>query len=453
MSFWRGRVWHDEVHRLLGENLFYFLARVRPFDSDDVKQRLDTLLAAEQPGSVRAFAVFGSYDLLIRAWLHPNVSAQFQASLKSRLSGLRTLYPFSVTKIEKRWFWGKDVEADIDPEVLQDLDERKIQTVQSGEDPELLQTLLKAKLVIEREALDRHIRFFVAINLENVTQELQESVVKALMIYFADNPDLERPSIYTGYGFCSILLKAQVENYYDVPKLPNWIGERFRALGASTETFLVHSPRELSGDESIGRATFKAIKGKNLFVRSIIPELYEIPSRRADEIEAFLIAKIHDRELRPKDKRLLHDYLLACLHDNAAEMARTIFTFFAELENFLRKRHGEFIGRRNLDMIRLFEELKIIGEKDRFLSLGNALNLCSLAAVRAGAIEPKPPGWGDLVQLRNKIGHGEIDVLWNWQYPVEIMLAYLPKIRWLIHDMERVLEKAESEGIAPGLYL
>jgi hypothetical protein len=453
MSFWRYRAWHDEVHRLLGESLFYFLARVRPFDSDDVKQRLDTLLSREQPGSVRAFAVFGSYDLLIRAWLHPNVSAQFQDWLKRDLIGLRTLYPFSVTKIEKRWFWGENVEAAVSPEALQDLDEEKIPAVQSGGEPELLSRLLRANLVIAREPFDEYIRFFVAINLENVTHELQESVVRNLKAYFAENVDLERASIYTGYGFCSILLKAEVKDFYSIPKLPNWIGKQFRALGASTETFLAHSPRELSGDESIGRATFKAIKGKNLFARSIIPEIYETAAGKADGIEAFLVAKVHGRELRPKDKKLLHDYLLACLHDNAAEMARTVFTFFAELENFLRKKHGEYIGRRSLNMTGLFEELKINRESDRFLSLGPALDLCSLAAARAGGVPPKPSGWGSLVKLRNEIGHGEIDVLRNWQYPAETIVEYSSKIRWLIDDMESVVESAEQGDAPIRLYL
>jgi hypothetical protein len=134
-------------------------------------------------------------------------------------------------------------------------------------------------------------------------------------------------------------------------------------------------------------------------------------------------------------------------------MARTVFTFFAELENFLRKKHGEYIGRRSLNMTGLFEELKINRESDRFLSLGPALDLCSLAAARAGGVPPKPSGWGSLVKLRNEIGHGEIDVLRNWQYPAETIVEYSSKIRWLIDDMESVVESAEQGDAPIRLYL
>ena len=383
MSFGSDYAWNDPVHRLLGESLFYFLAQVRPFDPEGIKRNVDRFLAERQPGSVRVFAVFGSNDLLIRAWLHPNAQSEFQTWLNEGLN-CRVLYPFSVTKIDWRWSWG-DAQEGTAKELLKDLDEKKIRAVQSGTNPDLLEELKTVKLVMERKVLDNSIRFFVAVTLGNVTQQTQDGVVKRIKAHLDGSSDIHCVSIYSGYGFCSILLKAQVLDYHGIPKVPNWIGTEFRDLGASTETFLVHSPTELAGDESIGRTTFQAIKGKNLFVGSIIPEVYgEVHDSllsRAEEIQTFLVGIAHESYLKLRDKTLLHDYLLPYLRDDPADMARTIFTFCAELESFLRKRCEEFIGRSGADLRALCEKLGILKDRRRYFTLEQLLNLCS-AAIR-----------------------------------------------------------------------
>jgi hypothetical protein len=291
----------------------------------------------------------------------------------------------------------------------------------------------------------------VAVTLNNVTQQIQDGVVHEIRARLDGSPDIRRVSIYSGYGFCSILVKAQVLDYYGIPEVPNWIGTEFRALGASTETFLVHNPAEMAGDESIGRTTFQAIKGKNLFVRSIIPEVYEAHESvvsRAEEIQTFLMGMAHESDLKPRDKKLLHDYLLPYLRDNPADMAKTIFTFCAELEGFLRKRCEEFIGRSGSDLKTLCEKLGISKDRRRHFTLDQLLNLCSLAIRETGKPASAQKDWQPLAQLRNDVAHGDFDLMSDWQTPAKVLVDCLPGVRDLTRSILDVLplRPGESSG-------
>jgi len=445
MSFWSDKVWDDRVHQLLGENLHYFLVQVRPFAPKKVQQRLNLLLSQKEPGSVRAFAIFGSSDLLIRAWLHPSALLEFQRLLKESLENFRALYPFSVTN------WDSGSEEDPAAEgLLEDLDEGKIRAVQSDRSRELLDQLRKVNLVRVQEPLEKSIRFFVAVNLGNITQEAQEGVVTRIRTYLAGIPDIQRLSIYSGYGFCSILLEAQTLNYFCIPDIPNWIGAEYLALDASTETFLVHSPEALAGSEVIGRSTFQAIGGTNLFVQSIIPDVYDVhpgDSRRHEDVKALLLPFSHENDLKPRDKTLLRDYLLPYLDDDPAGMARTIFTFFAELEGFLRKRAEEFTGRQGLTVKEVCASLRIEKGAGKFFTLDHLLNICSTAIRHAGGEGPSQKDWAPLVELRNRVAHGNYDFAVDWEQPVKTLIAGLPKIHKLTAAILEVIPLAEGESM------
>src|SRR5215216_4939869 len=105
-NFFEDKFWHHSIHERLGETLFYFLARVRPLDHEEISAHLKKFLQDKRLGSIRVFPIFGSFDLLIRAWLHPSVVNTFRKGLDSILVGSsHTLHtPFSVEHIDKRWY-------------------------------------------------------------------------------------------------------------------------------------------------------------------------------------------------------------------------------------------------------------------------------------------------------------------------------------------------------------
>jgi len=453
MSFWNDKVWDDRVHQLLGESLHYFLVQVRPFAPKKVQQRLNQLLSQKEPGSVRAFAIFGSSDLLIRAWLHPSALLDFQRLLNESLENFRALYLFSATRTDRSGGSGPD-ENPAAEQLLRDLDEEKIRAVQSGRNPELLDQLIAVKLVRFREPLENSIRFFVAVDPGSITQEALDGVAARIRAHLAGISDIQRLSIHSGYGFCSILLEAQTLNYFCIPDIPNWIGAEYLALDASTETFLVHSTEALARSELIGRSTFRAMGGTNLFVQSIVPEVYDVhpgASRRHEEVKALLLPYAHQNDLKPRDKILLHDYLLPYLRDDSAGMARTVFSFFAELESFLRKRAEKFIGLQGLTVKQVCASLGIEKGAGKFFTLDQLLNISSAALRHAPGEGLVQKDWAPLSELRNRVAHGDYDFATDWDQPVRIFIAGLPKVHKLTATILDVIPPAPDEPT--GVYL
>ena len=114
--------WHERVHLRLGENLYYFFFKLSPFDTRRARHELDEMIKKNQLGSVRSFEIFGAYDLIVRAWLHPNIVNQFRGWLTSALKDqLRATHTFEVTHIDRRWY------KSADPKVLAKIDDRIIQ--------------------------------------------------------------------------------------------------------------------------------------------------------------------------------------------------------------------------------------------------------------------------------------------------------------------------------------
>ena len=449
LNFWDNKFWHHEVHLRLGEALYYYLVRVRPFDSDDVRDRLKKLLSEQQLGSVRVFPIFGTYDLIIRAWLHPNVATRFRAELDAILavagSG-HAVHTFMVERIDKRWH----DQQGVDRSLLESLDEYAIRDVQRGERLDLLRRLIDGKLVLTRRRT-QNISFFTTINIEAITDALPAGVVNAIRQYLLDRPRvIENVSIYRGSGYCSILVKGEVGNYFNIAPLPNWIGSTYRDFRVHTETYLVHEASHILGDEVVGEATFDALQGRDLFVQAIIPELYNkiIGQLKRGAVERLLNEAALTLALTDKDKKVLHDYLLAYLNDDKTGMAKTMFTLFFELETYLRERHKEFVGRKTkggtvgemYDKIHTPEAERENPTLKTFLHLYSQTIKVTDEANEFGDLVGGE--WDNLAKLRNDIVHGNVDPLQNWDSLMKRLLPSLPRIRRLLLLIESVTGKA-----------
>jgi len=448
MDNWEGKGWHYLVHMRLGEVLFYYLVRIRPFDLNETAKRMRELLAEKRLGSVRVFPIFGPYDLLIRAWLHPSVETEFREWLEHRVENYRVVHPFAVTSIDYKWY-GKEV----DRELLASLNEDIIKEAQSGENEELISRLIAGKLIIEREKerLSQNIKFFIAVNMDKSAYAARTDIIRSIERHIIKDEQegeiIQHPSIYRGYGFCDILVKGQASSFFQISDLPNWIGSQSSSFGISTETYLVHGPDQIAGDEKIGEATFSAIAGKNLFIQSIIPELYESSSEMKFQIESFLReiehGEKHSKYLAQKDKKIIHDYLTGYLNKDYTQMAQTLFIYFYSLENFLRDKHKDFIQRalRSGPQIGdLYKDVNAAKESGKFLTLGDLMRIYLLTLQRAEGVEnvPSLENWQDLVNVRNKIAHGEVDFTKEWDDILKRILKQLPNIHKLVNIVEEI---------------
>ena len=420
----------------MGETLFYYLVRVRPFDLDQIVDRMVSILEDLRLRSVRVFPVFGQWDILIRAWLHPTLINSFQTQLNSKLAdSIKAHHTFAVSKIIRRWY---ERGQDIDNHLLENLDESTLRQVQSGQNSTLLNKLIDGQIVqIRDKPTVTAISFFIAMNLDMGTNAIYDDLIGALNDYLSNNPDVKNASIYRGYGFCQVLFKGQVQDYFNIAKLTNTISRQFKSVGINTETFLLHGPTHIIGNDGIGETTFLGLKGKNLFVQSIIPELYDDDFSIRHDIERFVDSEARNKEFTTEDKKLIRGYLVGLLSNDVTQMASTLFSYFTGLERFLRTNHARFIGTKTKRPLK--EAYKAIGlePSKKHLALGDLLRLYS------DVIEGTDPqnkhlsgNWEDIATIRNQIAHGDEGFDTKWKEHLKVLFTQLPRLNQLVSIIE-----------------
>ncbi len=437
----------------------YYFVRVRPFEPTLAKADLTAIIRERQLGSIRVFPIFGPYDLLIRTWSYPTVATRVSDYLDAGLRGFRDLEYFSVTHIYHCWYsktfrrreqrripplGGQQAAAE--PVLLETLDEKTIRAVESGAAHEMESALIAADLLIDRPAPRRTIRFFVPIRFAENTPAIVSTAVRDLAEYFQSHSDqVASWSLYGGYGFCSLLVAGAVaaDRYEDVALLPNWVGEHFQDFGASTETYLAHGYDHLIVETKIAESTFREIKGKDLFVQTVIPELYEVRrDKKVEEVEQFLKTQVEGKLLTTQDRSLLHDALLAYLRNSPSEMVKTLLIFFIDIESFLRDSLNEFIGRLiQEDPVRFLEKAGIAREKGRFLTMGDLLKAYSLALNSNGQDRVQRLDIAAFVRSRNLIAHEGVNALVQWREILGGVVESLVGVREILSAVQDVTKR------------
>lgn len=423
--------WHRQVHQRLGEKLHYYIVRARPLDSHEIVRNLKATVS-RLFGSIHVFPIYGSYDVLIRIWLHPINEAKFRHELSHAMVQAgedRRIHVFTVDTIEQSWY----EQVTLKDDDLRALNESLIMRVQDGEEPDAYNELRNKGLILKREQSE-DILFFLAIQLRHeFDDEHAHSVALAIRDSLAENSEIRNASIYRGSGYCSVLVRAETTNYFAIGSL-SWIRERFHALGATTETYLVQTAGYVFAEERIGQATFSALQGRDLLVQAILPELYDAPFAKGQAIKRFIDDEVRQVPLTDKDRDLLHDYLLGRLDDNAVRMMTVLFTFFVEIEQCLRGRYQEFACRQSTITMADWYQRAGLTDIKKNPAIGDVLRVTQevIKATKAVEFPDLINDWEDLAKLRNEIAHGGVDILAQWDSLMHRLLRYLPRLRRLL---------------------
>jgi hypothetical protein len=416
MDSWSNLEWHYEVHSRFGEQLVYYLLRIRPFQVLEIQTKLKELLQRKNLESVRVSVIFGRNDLLIRAWLHPVTTREFPEWLKNALQFDTEVLVFTVAKP----FVISSVSADTTlPEELLDKlsDEGMIQAVEDGHDLDWLRELIDAGVVIQQEQTGADpIRFFLAIRLSQEDHRIRDAVSRELLEHInKEMPTIKNVSIYQGNGFCHLLLKGEVgTNYFAIGELVQWILQSLSTFEASTETYVVALANPLvETPDKISKATFHAIEGKDLLVEKILPELYGVHYHHKDQIERFFNSV--SRQTVVDARRLVHDYLLGYLKGKNADVRGVLFTLFNELEEYLRNNHISFAVSNRVEVTEVYKAIHF-NENAKQITLAPLLDLYYyIINVRNLSKNLKELGQlRELSNLRNKPFHGDWDVKTEW---------------------------------------
>jgi hypothetical protein len=449
MPFSENTAWSYRVHERLGEELHYYVVNVRPYVRKKIVSEFEHIIEQHKLGSVRVFPIFGRHDLIVRAWLHPNVAHNFHQWVREGVEGFVAAHELRVTNYLYRWSSGP-----CDPHratmLVRQLTEQTIRAVQGGgKNDKALEDLRKQGLVLDLGSVSR-ITFFVALFWP--VSLLDSAVTTRLLSYLIAHPSLERVTVDIGIGFCSMLCKGQVElsNYFEISNFVQWIGEDLGDVGVTTETFLSHESRHIAGREFIGDATFSEIRGIDLTAQALIPELYDNTSvisvdlRR--EIEIALTA-IGSRELGDNERKLVHDYLLGVMQDDPKERAKPLGSFFMTAEYTLRDALDlccrSFAGKAPRDLYTVAGLPEGSHGEDRLHSLGSLLRLYAAAIKASGRedLQHLAEGWQALAEARNDVVHGKKRFMTEWKHYLDVIIREVPRFR----ELEVVIQQLQEE--------
>jgi hypothetical protein len=193
------------------------------------------------------------------------------------------------------------------------------------------------------------------------------------------------------------------------------------------------------GDETIGSATLLALHGKDLFVQSIVPDIYDNAFAKQEQVVRFLVDEAQQYVFTEKDRKLLRDYLMAFLKDDGNEMAKTILLAFFGLESCLNKQHMKFISERTgRPAHEVYRSAHLLDEISR-PSLKHKLQVCAFAIKETdqnGEFHDLTGNWDDLPHLRNDIMHGNVDPMTDWDVILRRLMSFLPRLRQLLKLIE-----------------
>lgn len=439
---WHNHVWNYQVHQRFGESLYYFLVDLKPVEMRTLRAHLESFILEKELGGLRVFVLFGEYDLMIRAWLHPSVAHQLPGLLDGRVP-LNDIQVFAATRVHRRWYESELASAG--KKYLDMLDEREVRKVQGTEDQELLSKMKEHRLVIPRlnhgEPL---IKFFVTATFETDKTGIVDSAVRDIQEHLTQCKELQNVSVYSGFGFATILITAHVraDDYFKIGKLPQWIAERFKGLRCGTETYLGEDVSSIAGDGTIGDATFRQLGGKDLLVQSILPELYEgnYSPTTQKQIESFAWNNLRALALSADDRNLLHDSLLGVIDEDPAQTAKTLLIFFVGLEAYLRRSLGEYVGRSAAGSLGKLMQRADMSKKDsKHLALGDILTLYGMTVpdeIQDAVSRARP-----LVDVRNLLAHEGTDVLEHWEDQMGVLVKSLSAVRQLVAHIEAITTK------------
>ena len=431
--------WHHVVHQRLGEILRYYFVRLQPFEPKKIADKLQALLENKELGNIHSYKLFGPYDLLIRAWLHPNIMNTFSGWIDEFLPESKAKELFDVGAIDYAWYDPKGATGDNRSDLLINLTEERIRSVQTGEEGGLTLQLLDQRLLLQHgDTTRRSIKFFVTVDLREFSPyDRGREVAAEIIEYLQADADLFNEAVYRGHGKCNIIIKAQSLDFFAISKLPNWIGIRFR--GARTETYLSHDPTFLIGSGRVGDSTFHEIRGRDLLAQSIVPELYDntIKSdpRRRKEVEQFIRNEVSELEVTNNFRTFLHEFFVGYLRINRTEMLRTLYELFASLEEYLRRTYQEFVGRRcgsNTKNILSRWELGDKLKRER-PPLATLFGLFGDALSQSEGPNGLLSDWNSLVKLRNDTAHANFDPTETWAHNLRLLLEQYGRLSKLLN--------------------
>jgi hypothetical protein len=312
-------IWHYDFHRVVARERLAFVlvafphSAYRRYRSTSI---IELTLAREGIRSFALWELLGEYDVLVQAWLPPDVKAsQLGHKIEQAVPGLSvTTVPMTVTDVIAHWLWPKTFEINdaimaVDANHFAALKEPDYNRIPTSSVKKYASQGYVAKLPDTAS-----IKFFLRISLPKLRnyaneQELLEAITQALSdsnILSAAVLEVDADALYLVTG------RVRPSHFSDIAKFADNIraSGRLAALGSRTTTHIsgLHMPiarhEQLlpeSLEDPAGKPVLEDVKSLLLLAES---DELEFKASALTDI-AYAVRKPKDRSALPPAKQVL----------------------------------------------------------------------------------------------------------------------------------------------------
>jgi len=238
-------IWHPLIHDGRTEELCYYLFKVNPsYDKETVFDAITKECKVHQIRSYGIYEVFGSVDLIFRAWIPKIETNKFAAKVKSWddhiTNGLsmKSIEKMTVKSTLHHWLWPNG--SDPTSEAIKLLD-NEFENNQA--DFKNIDKWGKLNLLQKRDPVEEGIRFIMILSGRDLgTMSEAEELIPTIISTVIDNGQIDviNPELYYSDGISWFLIDSRVKfvDYSDIAELQKEINIAVRNIGSRTSTFL-----------------------------------------------------------------------------------------------------------------------------------------------------------------------------------------------------------------------
>lgn len=406
------------------ETLYYYLISHRShigMFSDELRANL----ASVQVQGFSLYEVFGSADVLLRAWLNPNTSIGVNKLLKDpRVSAV------AVFRTSEYTHWGfPDPLTDSD---LLRIDPDAIRRAQDGDTAAIGK--LSDLRACRQEDIRKGIKVFIAVDPPQSWLVPTVESIKAFLRTFSDEK-FDQKSVYIGDGFAWAIVKGVVRDFFDIRGAVRPINDEISRFLMRTTTFISdrRDPQECEFVSESSLTRWDVTPDPDVFVW--LPELYQHRDRefrrQMEDIARRIIALTREGGLTAEGELTLRDYLSGVIGSDVRRSAAPLAYWFPTVEARLLSEWIQLIEVLEADRpgtrANLYASLKM-SEREP-LGFGQLIKLLTAAISVLG--RSLPGGYHQaterVVALRNQLAHGRGNdhLLKDWRGNAEALLGFM----------------------------
>ncbi len=237
--------WHPAVHRRFGEELRFYLIRLRDPKHMRVTEQVRNALALANVRFACEYSVFGSWDALVRVWLTSMSESRLLRAFKDGESNVADVRYFRPETVRLLW---SGADADLlatDPAANVAIAERMADitaVAENFDDPEpaARDRLIAANLLLPRPSEPPgSIKFYVALTRtgEDVPRDVES---RAVLSAVSDTGNATRSSLYSGSGtFADYVIRSVVDTYAQVLEYSATLDEELGHTSLRPMTLLI----------------------------------------------------------------------------------------------------------------------------------------------------------------------------------------------------------------------